>query len=149
MENLDITFALIDDKNLKVAKKYGMIHPGASDTKTVRAVFIIDPKGIIRAILYYPQSNGRNLREIKRLLIALQTTDEFGVVTPANWKPGEDVILPPPNSCADIKRLLEQEDKDENVKCYEWFLCFKGLPKEEIIERIYIRANQDDDCIEI
>lgn len=133
MNEIDVDFPLIDDLNGSIAKKYGMIQPKADDTKTVRAVFIIDPKGLIRAILYYPQSTGRNLEEIKRILVALQTADEFGVVTPANWEAGDEVIIPPPASKEEAIERLEAMD---NVKCYDWFLCFKKLPKESIDEKL-------------
>lgn len=133
LKNIDVKFPLIDDKDMKIAKKYGMLHPNASGTKTVRAVFIIDPKGIIRAILYYPLSNGRNMEEIKRLLIALQTTDKFDLATPADWIPGEDAIVPPPPSKEEAVKRLEHL---ANLKCSEWYLCFKNLPKETIEETL-------------
>ena len=108
-KNVDITFPVITDTDLHVSKLYGMIHPNTSDTKTVRAVFIIDPRGIIRTILYYPQSTGRNLKEIKRILIALQTTDAFGVSRPADWVPGNPIIEPPPQSTKDLKKRLKKQ----------------------------------------
>ncbi|MGB4727390.1 MAG: peroxiredoxin, partial [Thermogutta sp.] len=92
----------------------------------VRAVFIIDPKGIVRAILYYPLSNGRDINEILRLVIALQTSDEYGVATPANWRPGDDVIVPPPGSCGTAKERVTKPDPD--VKCLDWFMCLKKCP---------------------
>ena len=92
LENIEVTFPLIEDIKMEVAKKYGMLQPNASTTQAVRAVFIIDPKGIIRTILYYPQSTGRNFDEIKRLVQALQKADADNVATPANWRPGDDVI---------------------------------------------------------
>ena len=94
-----MTFPVIADLKMEVAKKYGMLQPTASDTKAVRAVFFIDPEAKIRAMIYYPLSNGRNFDEIKRLLIAMQTTDEHKVATPADWQPGDDVIVPPPGTC--------------------------------------------------
>jgi peroxiredoxin (alkyl hydroperoxide reductase subunit C) len=96
MKGVEVKFPVIEDLKMDVAKKFGMIQPGASDTQAVRAVFIIDPESKIRAILYYPMSNGRDMNEIRRLLIALQTSDKHGVATPANWRPGDDVIIPPP-----------------------------------------------------
>ena len=107
-KNVDITFPVITDIDLHVSKLYGMIHPNTSDTKTVRAVFIIDPRGIIRTILYYPQTTGRNLKEIKRILIALQTTDAFGVSRPADWAPGTPIIEPPPQSTKDLKKKIKK-----------------------------------------
>ncbi len=130
MKNVEVTFPLIEDIKMEVAKKYGMLQPSADDTKAVRAVFIIDPESKIRAILYYPLSNGRNFQEIKRLLIALQTTDKFGIATPADWQPGDEVIVPPPGSCGAAKDRVETKDQD--VKCYDWFFCTKKIPKDKI-----------------
>jgi peroxiredoxin (alkyl hydroperoxide reductase subunit C) len=130
MSNIEVTFPLIADVKMEVAKAYGMVQPGASDTQAVRAVFVIDPKGTIRAILYYPLSNGRNFQEIKRLLIALQTSDKFGVATPADWQPGEDVIVPPPGSCGTAKERVEKPEPD--AYALDWFMTFKKLPKEKL-----------------
>lgn len=126
MRNLEITFPVIEDLKMEVSRLYGMLQPGASTTQAVRAVFIIDPKGIVRAILYYPLSNGRDINEILRLVIALQTSDEYGVATPANWRPGEDVIVPPPGSCGVAKERVTKPDPD--VKCLDWFMCLKKCP---------------------
>jgi peroxiredoxin 2/4 len=131
MKNVEVTFPLIEDLKMEVAKKYGMLQPTASDTKAVRAVFFIDPVGKVRAMLYYPLSNGRNFEEIKRLLIAMQTADAFKVATPANWQPGQDVIVPPAGSCGTAKERMEQSGKGD-VECKDWFMCFKKLPKEEV-----------------
>ena len=90
-------------------------------------MFIIDPQGIVRAILYYPLSNGRNMDEVMRLLVAMQTSDEHGIATPANWKPGDDVIVPPPGSCGVAKERTEKADPD--VTCLDWFMCLKKCPK--------------------
>lgn len=128
MKNVDITFPIIADLKMEIAKKYGMLQPSASDTKAVRAVFFIDPSSKIRALIYYPLSNGRNFQEIKRLLIAMQTTDANNIATPADWQPGDDVIIPPPGSCGVAKDRMEKQDKD--VKCFDWFFCLKKLPKE-------------------
>lgn len=128
MKNVEVTFPLIDDVKMDVSKKYGMLQPSADDTKAVRAVFFIDPNGKIRALIYYPLSNGRNFKEIKRLLMAMQTSDANKVATPADWEPGDDVIVPPPGSCGAAKDRVEKTDKD--VKCYDWFFCTKKLPKE-------------------
>ncbi len=129
MKDIEVTFPVIEDLSMKVAKAYGMLQPGASNTQAVRAVFIIDPKGIIRAILYYPLSNGRNVDEVLRLLIALQTTDAHGVATPANWQPGDDVIVPPPASCGVAKERSETPGPD--VTCLDWFMCLKKCPPVE------------------
>ena len=128
MKNVEVTFPLIEDIKMDVAKKYGMLQPSASNTQAVRAVFFIDPKGKIRALLYYPLSNGRNFKEIKRLLMALQTSDANKVATPADWQPGDDVIIPPPGSCGIAKKRVEKSVK--GVKCYDWFFCTKPLPKK-------------------
>jgi peroxiredoxin (alkyl hydroperoxide reductase subunit C) len=123
MKNVEVTFPVIEDIRMDVANKFGMVQPNASNTQAVRAVFIIDPKAKIRAILYYPLSNGRNMDEIKRLLIAMQKSDEEGIATPANWQPGDDVIIPPPGSCGTAKERVE---KDEPGKyCLDWFMCFR------------------------
>jgi peroxiredoxin (alkyl hydroperoxide reductase subunit C) len=123
MKNVEVKFPVIEDLRMEVANKFGMVQPNASNTQAVRAVFIIDPKAKIRAILYYPLSNGRNMDEVKRLLVAMQKSDEEGIATPANWQPGEDVIIPPPGSCGTAKERVE---KDEPGKyCLDWFMCFK------------------------
>ena len=133
MKNIEVTFPLIEDITMDVAKKYGMIQPGESNTKAVRAVFFVDPKGIIRAIIYYPLSIGRNFDELYRALIAMQTTDEFGVATPADWRPGQDVIIPPAGSCGVAKERMEDK---ENLDCKDWFFCTKKLDKQEIYSRL-------------
>jgi len=127
MENVEVKFPLIADLKMEVAKKYGMVQPSASDTQAVRAVFFIDPQGTIRALVYYPLSNGRNFDEIKRLLIAMQTSDKFKVATPADWRPGEKVIVPPPGSCGQAAERVAGAGKD--YECQDWFLCFKNLPE--------------------
>ena len=92
LTNVKITFPLIADLSQTIAKRYGMIHPKVDQNKTVRAVFFIDPNGVVRTILYYPVSTGRNFREIMRILVSLQVTDKYDVATPANWEPGDDVV---------------------------------------------------------
>ncbi len=130
MKNVEVTFPLIEDITMEVAKKYGMIQPGESNTKAVRAVFFIDPKGIIRAMIYYPLSLGRNFDELKRALIAMQTADKFQVAMPADWRPGDDVIVPTAGSCGVAKDRMETKDPD--VTCYDWFFCTKKLSKDKI-----------------
>ncbi|NLH48995.1 MAG: peroxiredoxin [Myxococcales bacterium] len=125
MKNVEVTFPLIADIKMDVAKAFGMVQPGASDTQAVRAVFYIDPDSKIRALIYYPLSNGRNFDEIKRLLIAMQTSDKHKVATPADWRPGDDVIVPPPGSCGLAKERMEKPDPD--TYCLDWFICFKKL----------------------
>src|SRR5574344_1052841 len=134
MKDIEVKFPLIEDITMEVAKKYGMIQPGESNTKAVRAVFIIDPKGIVRAIIYYPLSLGRNFDELYRAVVALQTADEFSVATPADWRPGDDVIVPTAGSCGVAKQRMES--KAEDTKCYEWFFCTKKLDKETILNKI-------------
>ena len=123
MKNVEVKFPLIEDIKMDVAKKYGMIQPGSSDTQAVRAVFVIDPKSTVRCILYYPSSTGRNFAEIKRIIVALQKADAEGIATPANWQPGDDVIVPPPGSCGTAKERMESTSDD--MYCLDWFLCFK------------------------
>jgi len=132
MKNVEVTFPLIEDITMHVAKLYGMIQPGESTTKAVRAVFFIDPNGIIRAIIYYPLSLGRNFSELYRVLIGLQTTDTFSVSLPADWQPGDDVVVPTAGSCGAAKARME----DKNMKCYDWFFCTKPLPKETIMKKL-------------
>jgi peroxiredoxin (alkyl hydroperoxide reductase subunit C) len=126
MKNIEVTFPVISDLSMEVARAYGMLQPSASTTQAVRAVFVIDPAGKVRAILYYPLSNGRNIPEIKRLVIAMQTSDKNQVATPAGWTPGEEVIVPPPGSCGAAKDRMAAADP--SVRCVDWFLCFKKLP---------------------
>ena len=98
---VEIPFPIIDDLSMRVAHDYGMIQPGASDTSAVRATFFIDPEGKVRAMVYYPMTNGRSVEEFLRLLEALQTSDRHGVATPEGWRPGEKVMLPPPATVKD------------------------------------------------
>lgn len=133
MKDVEVRFPLIEDITMEVAKKYGMIQPGESNTKAVRAVFFIDPKGIIRAIIYYPLSLGRNFDELYRALIAMQTADNFSIATPADWQPGDDVIVPTAGSCGVAKDRMEGKEK---MKCYDWFFCTKELDKESVIKAV-------------
>jgi len=123
MKNVEVRFPVIEDLRMEVAKKYGMIQPNASTTQAVRAVFIIDDKAKVRAVLYYPLSNGRNMQEIKRLVLAMQKSDEEQIATPANWQPGDDVIIPPPGSCGTAKERIESAE--EGKYCLDWFMCFR------------------------
>jgi peroxiredoxin 2/4 len=133
MKDVEVKFPLIEDITMEVAKKYGMIQPGESNTKAVRAVFFIDPKGIIRAIIYYPLSLGRNFDELYRALIAMQTADAFSIATPADWRPGDDVIVPTAGSCGVAKERMESKEK---MKCYDWFFCTKELGKDTIFKTL-------------
>jgi len=126
MKDVEVLFPVISDLTMEVSKKFGMLQPAASTTQAVRAVFIIDPKAIVRAILYYPLSNGRNMDEIKRMVLAMQHSDEHQIATPANWKPGEDVIIPPPGSCGSAKERVDKAGDD--YECLDWFLCLKKCP---------------------
>ena len=126
-KNIEVTFPLIEDIRMEIANKYGMIQPGQSNTQAVRAVFVIDPKGKIRTILYYPLSTGRNFDEIKRIIQALQKADKDNVATPADWRPGDDVIIPTAGSCGVAKERVESNVADQY--CLDWFMCFKKEKK--------------------
>lgn len=117
-----VPFPIIADLSKEVSIKYGMIHPGESKTETIRCVFIIDPDQVIRAILYYPLTTGRNISEILRIIDALQTTDKHGVATPANWQPGEKVIVPAPTTVEGAEERLK-----EGYECVDWYLCKKSV----------------------
>ncbi|MDX9847308.1 MAG: peroxiredoxin [Tenuifilaceae bacterium] len=134
MKNVEVTFPLIEDITMEVAKKYGMMMPGESNTKAVRAVFVIDPNGIVRTVLYYPLSLGRNFDELYRIVIALQAADKFSIATPADWQPGDDVIVPTAGSCGVAKQRMES--KDEDTHCYDWFFCTKKLDKQKVLDAI-------------
>lgn len=127
MKEIEVTFPVISDLTMDVARAFGMLQPAASNTQAVRAVFVIDPQAIVRAILYYPLSNGRNMAEIKRLLMAMQLSDQHKVATPANWQPGDDVIVPPPGSCGVAKERMAKPS--DEVHCLDWFMCLKKCPK--------------------
>jgi len=130
MKNVEVTFPVIADLDMAVAQKYGMVQPAVATTQAVRAVFFIDPESKVRALVYYPLSNGRNFQEIKRLLIALQTSDKHKVATPADWQPGDDVIVPPPGSCGQARDRVASTDPDQ--VCLDWFMCFHKLPMEKL-----------------
>lgn len=117
-----IPFPVIADLDMSVAKKFGMIQPGVSSTETIRTVFFIDPEGKMRAMIYYPMTNGRYIPEIIRLVKALQVTDQFKVATPANWQPGDKVLVSPPKTAEEMERR-----KNEGYDCKDWYLCFKQI----------------------
>lgn len=119
---VDIPFPIIADLSMEVARAYGMIQPGASDTSAVRATFVIDPDGILRAMVYYPMTNGRSIPEFVRLVTALQTSDANKVATPEGWQPGDKVIVPPPASVDDAEARM-----DEGYECTDWYFCKKQL----------------------
>ncbi len=120
--NVEIPFPVIADLDMNVANLYGMVHPEAADTSAVRAVFVIDDKGILRAMIYYPLSNGRSIDEVLRLVKALQTSDQNGVATPENWQPGDKVIVPPP--------ATQQEAEERSKQGYDytdWYFSKKEI----------------------
>ncbi|KFE52156.1 peroxiredoxin [Pseudomonas syringae] len=119
---VSIPFPIIEDIKMDVARAYGMIHPGAADTQAVRATFFIDPKGILRAMVYYPMSNGRSIEEFLRLLKAMQTSDENGIATPENWCPGLPVIVPPPKTAEAAENRAA-----EGYDTIDWYYSTKLL----------------------
>ncbi len=119
----EIPFPIVADRDGSIARLYGMISRAESTTATVRAVFIIDPEGILRAILYYPLKVGRNIDEIIRVIDALQTADKYNVATPANWEPGDPVIVAPPTS---YKELMKRVN-DPRYDCTSWYLCYREV----------------------
>ena len=124
-EPIKIKFPLISDKNMEISKKYGMIHSFSSSTKDIRGVFIIAPDDKIEAIYFYPMNVGRNMDEVKRTLIALQTAEKNNVLTPADWNPGQDVMLPSPKTSTDADKLLKNNDPD--LTHITWYMWFKKL----------------------
>lgn len=124
-ETQEINFPLVSDQTLEISRSYGMIHPNSSSTNDIRGVFIIDPDNKIRAIFFYPMATGRNIDEIKRTLVALQLTDKKNLLTPANWQPGEDVLLPAPASKEAADKL--SETKDPKLTSFAWYLWFTKL----------------------
>jgi peroxiredoxin (alkyl hydroperoxide reductase subunit C) len=120
--DVEIKYPMIADLDMKVASAYGMIHPGASSTATVRCVFVIDDEGIVRAMVYYPLTNGRSVNEILRIVQSLQTSKSKGVATPEGWKPGDDVIIPPPLTLADADKRVA----DSSLKVTDWYFSKKA-----------------------
>jgi peroxiredoxin (alkyl hydroperoxide reductase subunit C) len=119
---VQIAFPIIADLTMDISRKYGMIHKGQSSTAAIRTVFFIDDKGIMRAMLYYPMQNGRYMPEILRLIKALQTSDKYKVATPANWQPGDKVVVPAPKTAAEMEKRPA-----EGYECKDWYLCFKKI----------------------
>ena len=117
-----IPFPVIADLNKEVASLYGMIMPGESKTETSRCVFVIDPNGLLRAMIYYPLTTGRNMDEILRLVDALQVTDKHGVATPANWRPGQKVIVPAPKTPDTAEERMRA-----GFECKDWYFCKKAV----------------------
>jgi peroxiredoxin 2/4 len=122
---MKIDFPIISDVNLEISKKYGMIHPSMATTKDVRGVFIIDPDNKIAAISFYSDNTGRNIDEIKRTLIALQTVDDKNLLTPANWIPGGDLLLPSPATMEDSEKLTKRNDP--GMYSLAWYLWFRKV----------------------
>ncbi|NCC16736.1 MAG: peroxiredoxin [Clostridia bacterium] len=123
IHKIKIPFSVIADLNMKVANKYGMLQPNVSSTQAVRAVFVIDPLGIIRAMIYYPLTTGRNFDEIKRLILALQKADADHCSTPAGWVPGNDVIIPTATTCEEAEKGVSSSNQEEYT--LDWFLRFR------------------------
>jgi len=121
-ETTEIDFPVVSDQNLQISKSYGMIHPNSSSTRDVRGVFIIDPDNKIRAMFFYPMATGRNIDEIERTLIAMQLTDKQNIFTPANWQPGQDVLLPAPATKQEADRLTE--DRNPKLSSLAWYIWF-------------------------
>jgi len=119
---VEVPFPVIEDLSMKVAHAYGMIQPGASETSAVRSVFFIDGKGVLRAMVHYPMSNGRSVKEFIRLLSAMQTSDKNGVATPEGWSPGDKVIVPPPQTVQDAKARA-----DQGYEYTDWYFSKKAL----------------------
>ncbi|QQE79853.1 peroxiredoxin [Alicyclobacillus sp. SO9] len=120
-----VTFPIIADLDREVSNAYGMVQPGESSTNAVRAVFFIDDKGTLRAMIYYPLNVGRNMAEILRVVDALQTADANGVATPANWEPGKPVVVPPPANSNAVETQEEAKQKGYDYK--RWYLRMKNL----------------------
>lgn len=124
-----VDFPVVADLDTSVARKYGLIHPGASETATVRAVFVIDPNQKVRALIYYPMSLGRNIDEVVRVLDALQTADDNACATPANWQKGDKVVVPPPQTIDDAAKRMEDDFKSKN-EVTDWYLSKRDLPEK-------------------
>lgn len=136
LTGVEIPFPIIEDRDMRIAKLYGMISKPMSDTSTVRSVFIIDNNQILRTILYYPLTTGRNIPEILRIVDALQTSDRDNIVTPANWFPGMPVILPYPKNYKELKNRVNSCNK--KYSCMDWYLCFvpDNYNDEEVSKKI-------------
>ena len=126
MSGVAIKFPVIADLDQKVSAAFGMLHEAVSDTATVRAVFFIDPSGLIRALVYYPMQLGRNVDELIRVFQALQTSDANGVSCPANWQPGDQVIVAAPATVEDAAKRTNGGGAGLDVK--SWYLSKKNLP---------------------
>ncbi len=121
---VEIPFPIIDDLSMRIAHDFGMIQPGASDTSAVRATFFIDPHGKVRAMVYYPMTNGRSVEEFLRLLEALQTSDRHAVATPEGWRPGEKVMVPAPATAKDADARARA-----GYEYTDWYYSKTSVPK--------------------
>ena len=119
-----LPFPIIEDLSMRVAQAYGMIMPGAVETSAVRATFFIDPQGVLRAMVYYPMTNGRSIDEFLRLVKALQTSDAHKVATPEGWSPGEKVLVGAPLTAEAIAARMA----DPTFECTDWYFCERELP---------------------
>ncbi len=125
MSGVKIEFPLVADLDFKISNLYGLVHEAVSDTAAVRAVFAIDPKGVIRAIIYYPPQLGRSVDELVRVFEAIQVADKNGVAAPANWVPGEPVLVPSPATVADAEKRTNGGGAGLQVD--SWYLSKKTL----------------------
>lgn len=137
---VEITFPLIADKDMAIARRYGMIAPEVANTETVRNVYIIDDKQVIRTILMYPMTNGRYIPEIIRIIDSLQVTDKENVSTPANWVPGNPVVVPSPKQFCNINNNVD----NESLTCVDWYLCFKKLENKSINKNVQREINNKE-----
>lgn len=140
IKNPKITFPIVADDLGKVANLYGMLMPMASATRTVRTVFFIDPEGVIRAMLAYPLTTGRNMKEIMRLLLALQSYDKTGYATPADWMPGEAHVLPAPQTMPAASQRLDDEGK-KAYYCLDWYICFTDGSDQAKMPQARVKEN--------
>lgn len=138
LKNVEIRFPLIADLSMQAARSYGMIHEEESSTAAVRALFFIDPRDTIRAIIYYPLALGRNFDEIRRVLIGLQTIDNFRIALPADWQPGDDIIVPAAATADGADEAMR--DPAQGMRCYDWFFCVKPLTRESVEAELYGNA---------
>ena len=130
---IHIPFPIIADIDMKVASRYGMIHAGASETTPVRAMFVIDPRSKLRAMIYYPMTNGRSIQEILRLVTALQTSDENGIATPEGWKPGDNVIVSAPMTSKAAANREKMAKADPLYQYTDWYFCERPLTKKPVL----------------
>jgi peroxiredoxin (alkyl hydroperoxide reductase subunit C) len=137
MENISINFPIVADPTMEISNRYGMVHRGETETQTVRALFVIDPDSRIRNIMYYSNRTGRNLEEVKRIVEALQVITKENVATPANWDPGEPVIVPSPKTTAQLLERQRIAVEEPSINCVAWYLCFREQT-QEILRRLGI-----------